>query len=108
MTEFKKHAEHARIIFEDEKEPKIQKPCLERDFGYGTKFETIRKKLKDTSEKIQGAFIAAIDSADNIGFTEHIKNWRKDVRELKAFKASLCTILWGQCSDLMQSKLEAD
>ena len=111
MTEFKRHSEHARIIFEDKQDPKIDKPDLEKDFGYDFSKERIKYTGPDGDldvDSFKAEIAKKIDTADTLGFTEDIKNWRKDVRELKSFKASIYTIIWGQCSDLMQSKLEAD
>ena len=47
------------------------------------------------------------DDADKLGFQEDVKEWRKRVRRLKTTTTSLYSIVWGQCSPMMQQKLQA-
>ena len=42
-----------------------------------------------------------------IRFTESVKRWQKETRALELLSMSLFKVIWGQCSSLMQEKLES-
>ena len=45
--------------------------------------------------------------ADDALFKEEIRLYIKDKKSLESTTASLCSVVWGQCSKLIQNKLKA-
>ena len=76
MTEFKKHSQHARTIFEDEEDPVVVKPSLENDFGYDFSAERAQFAIDKDKKSFDNACADKVDPADTLGFTEDIKTWR--------------------------------
>ena len=77
--EYKDVADHLTVLFTELKTPMPTKPTA----------------LDDKASDI-----------DKEGLKEDIKYWRKEERHLKNTLRSIFNVIWGQCSPLMQNKLE--
>lgn len=71
-------------IFDDDQNPTIPRPEINRDYG------------------------PHHDEVDRLAFVEDVKEWKKKVRKYEEATGGLFDIVWGQCSQAMKVRLEGN